>query len=234
VTVIRVIDFETTGIPSEADKHAICEIGWCDVTMDSGGAVAIGDPSSTLVDPGRPISVEAMAVHHIRDAEVAGKRPAVEVLAGLCHGTDVFVAHKADFEQSFFDGLGRPFVCSYKSALRVWPDAPTHSNQVLRYWLGIELDPALALPAHRAGPDAYVTAHILSALLARCSLEDMIRWSAGPALLVTCYLKKHRGVKWKDVPADYLRWVAENITDDRDIRATAKYWLRAATSGAAP
>ena len=49
-------------------------------------------------------------------------------------------------------------------ALRVWPEAPRHSNQVLRYWRGMRLDHARAMPPHRAGPDAWVTAHILADL----------------------------------------------------------------------
>jgi len=36
---------------------------------------------------------------------------------------------------------------------------------VLRYWRNLVLDPALAMPPHRAGPDAYVTACLLAELL---------------------------------------------------------------------
>ncbi len=43
-------------------------------------------------------------------------------------------------------------------AMHVWPDAPRHSNQVLRYWRNLVLDNALAMLPHRAGPDAWVTA----------------------------------------------------------------------------
>lgn len=30
--------------------------------------------------------------------------------------------------------------------MHVWPDAPRHSNQVLRYWRNLVLDNALAMP----------------------------------------------------------------------------------------
>ena len=49
-----------------------------------------------------------------------------------------------------------------------------HSNQVLRYWLGLRLDADLAMPPHRAGPDAYVTAHLLLRMMALASVEQMI------------------------------------------------------------
>src|SRR5262245_25865334 len=40
-----------------------------------------------------------------------------------------------------------PWLCTYKSALRAWPDAPRHSNSVLRYWLGIDIPPDPLMPA---------------------------------------------------------------------------------------
>ena len=43
-------------------------------------------------------------------------------------------AHNADFETKFFEPM-LPVICTYKAALRVWPDAPSHSNGALRYWL---------------------------------------------------------------------------------------------------
>jgi exodeoxyribonuclease X len=45
----------------------------------------------------------------------------------------------SSFERSF---LERHFgdaiwVCTYKCALRIWPDLPSHGNQALRYHLGL-------------------------------------------------------------------------------------------------
>ena len=39
------------------------------------------------------------------------------------------------------------------------------------------------LPAHRAGPDAYVTAHHLRDMLAEASVEQLLVWSQEPGLL---------------------------------------------------
>ena len=75
-------------------------------------------------------------------------------------GVDVFVAHKWAFEAQWLEEhlQGRPAICTYKAALRLWPEAPGYSNQVLRYWLRPkDLNPAVASGAHRALPDAYVT-----------------------------------------------------------------------------
>ena len=72
-------------------------------------------------------------------------------------------------------------MCTYKCALRLWPELPSHSNQVIRYERRPHvLDRALGLPAHRAGPDAYVTAHHLRDMLDLVGLEQLIAWSAEP------------------------------------------------------
>jgi exodeoxyribonuclease X len=112
-------------------------------------------------------------------------------------------AHRAAFEQRWcLPALtGRtPWICTYKCALRLWPEAPTHSNQGLRYFRRPEgLDRATSLPAHRAGPDAYVTAHLLRDMLALATLEQLLAWSAEPALLPRVPFGPHRGRSWRDL-----------------------------------
>lgn len=224
--IIRCIDFETTGIPSPTTPQAIVEAGWCDFDAQRDGGT-IGEPRNMIVNPGRPIPPEASAVHHIVDRDVAGAPPQASALAALSDGVTFWAAHVADFESEFFGG--KPLVCTFKAALRVWPDAPGHKLQELRYWLRLDdredFDPLFAMPPHRAAPDAYVCAFVLRELLGHVSLGDIERWSRGRALLVTCFFKKYRGVRWSDVPHDYLEWVIENIKDDPDVRATARFYL---------
>lgn len=230
--LIRVIDTETTGLPEEPDQHGphrICEIGWQDIHIRESGARELGDRSAMLVDPLRPISIEAMAAHHITDAMVKGK-PKIEEIIERCfltRGVDVFAAHFADFDKKFFCPEGIPWIDTYKVGLRTLRDAPSHKNQALRYYMDLELDDGAAQPPHRAGPDAYVTGNVLLALLARASVEDMIRWSDGPALLVRIGFGEHRGKRWEEVPQSYLEWIVRNFNaaEDRDNRANAKYHL---------
>lgn len=223
-----VLDVETTGIPSEEDPHAVIEVGWCVIDDHGGGEVVIGEPQSMLVDPKRKIDIEAKAVHHITEEMLKGSPPP-EV--GFRHATetapDVWVAHNADFERQFFGGGDKPWLCTFKAACRVFPDAPSFSNQVLRYWLDVNLDAGLAEPTHRAGPDAYVTAHLLAELLrSGTPVDEMIRWSKGPALLPRIMFGKHRGQKWNAVPTDYLRWIADKSDMDKDVKANARHWIK--------
>lgn len=64
--VVRVIDLETAGNgPTD-----VCEIGWQDVVHDPdhGWQVSADSRGALFVNPGRPISPDTMAVHHILDA----------------------------------------------------------------------------------------------------------------------------------------------------------------------
>lgn len=212
--IIRCIDFETTGIPTDDDKHAIVEIGWCDLGKIS---------KSVLCNPGRPIPPEAMAVHHITDAMVASATGD----ASAIDGADYYVAHNADYERQFYQ-TDKPVICTYKVALRLWPDAPSHGLQFLRYFLSLDVDPEQASPPHRAGPDAHVCAGLMQRILdeGNVTLDDMVRWSSGPALLPRINFGKHRGAKWDEVPVDYLQWIADKSDMDRDVKANARHWLK--------
>lgn len=218
--LIRVVDFETTGFPPEA---AVCEIGWYDV--DEGGVLP-NSRGSMFVNPRREMSIEARAVHHIRDADLVDAAPIEHGFLALMSGEpDYFAAHNAKFEQEFFAGGSIPWICTLKVARRIWPDAPSYSNQVLRYYLGLELDDCDAMPPHRAAPDAFVTAHILAQAMAMATPGDMAAWTSKPSLLPRVTFGKHRGAKWADVPRDYLEWIAKQSDMDPDVKFTAKHHL---------
>lgn len=228
--LLRLVDMETTGLPPNA---AVCEVGWCDVTgtvVDPTSGLTqwvVGEPRSLLVNPGRTIPPEAMAVHHIRDRDVADAPPIAQGFMSLTNGSpDAFVAHNASFEQAFFAGGWTPWICTLKAGRRLWPDAPSHTNSVLRYWLGLELDDELAMPPHRAGPDAYVTAHILVKALEHATVSDLISWTRQPSILPRVTFGKHRGTEWGKVPLDYLEWCVRQNDMDPDVKATAKHHLQ--------
>jgi exodeoxyribonuclease X len=135
------------------------------------------------------------------------------------------VAHNSAFEQQFItptitDAL--PWICTYKVALRIWPDAPRHTNQVLRYWLGLKLPAEHAMPPHRAGPDAWVTANLLAAMMPLASVEDMIAWTLEPKLMPNIPFGKHRGMAWSEAPQDYLNWMVRQTDMDQDAIWNAK------------
>lgn len=220
--VLRVIDFETTGMepPSEVVEAAIC-----DVTGD-GAVWTVGEPRSWLCAVSA-IPPEVRAVHHIGMADLAGCEPfRREMMVAGEQTPSAMVAHNYEFEAKFLGEHGLPTLCTLKAAYRVWPDAPGHSNSVLRYWLEdqglLSLDVAKAMPPHRAGPDAYVTAHILKALLTRATGREMIAWTREPRLLPTCPLGKFRGKPWPEVEAGFLSWMLAQPTMEADLKWNAE------------
>ena len=215
---LRVLDFETTG----GQGREVIEAATVDLEPSVGGW-QVGGIRSQLFRPDGPVSVQARAVHHIPDSMLRDATPASTdiIEAFLCEGAPVhtYVAHHAEFERSFLPTLSNAnWICTAKTSRRAWPLAPSYSNQVLRYWLGLNLDPEMALPAHRAGPDAYVTAHILQQLLAAEALETLVEWSGQPSVVS---FGKHKGKPWSEVPHTYLEWMvgAEGMSDRRKAGA---------------
>ena len=224
MTIIRVIDFETTG--TEPPEAEVCEVGYCDLAQ-IGGEWVVETPQTWLCGV-KAMPPEVRAVHHISLAEVEGLEPfsAGNMLASGNSYVSAYAAHNAEFEAKFLP-FDLPLICTYKSALRAWPHAPSHSNGALRYWLEdqglIAPDHALTQPAHRAGPDAYVTAHILQALLkAGHTGRDMVAWTKEPRLLPVCPLGKFRGTPWPEVEAGFLGWMLRQPTMEPDLKWNAE------------
>ena len=233
MTRIRVIDLETTGIGPE---HEVVEIAAVDVVGSD--LVIVG---SDLVRPSIPIPPEASAVHHILDDHVGGCAQFEDLLPYYLDvdgnvGVEAFAAHNWQFESQWLGNTlgGRPAICTFKCAVRLWPEAPAHNNQCLRYWLRPKgLSAVIANSSHRAFPDAYVTGFLLRELLERASLEELIEWTINPVLLPRITFGKHRGSDWKDVPLDYLDWLIAQRDMNPDVRFTAQHHRRNCISRAA-
>lgn len=221
---VRVIDLETAG----GGPYDVCEIGWQDVALGRDGRWRVDDQrGALLVNPGRAISADTMAVHHIRDVDVAGapfwKQIAPSVLRPEC-GVAALAAHRAGFEMRYCTPSltgGARWICTWKCALRMWPDLPRFSNQMLRYQRMPEgLVHELYLPAHRAMPDAYVTAHHLRDMLNEAPLDQLLLWSGEPGLLPRVPSGPDRGKDWDQVSEVALHALARDR--DVDIRFSAE------------
>jgi exodeoxyribonuclease X len=228
---LRVVDFETTGTPEDRQRGkavGIVEAAFCDV--DEAGIVS--RPTTMLVNPGIAIPPEARAVHHISDDMVAGAidpGKACMILMGGMEPGDIFCAHHAEFERSFFAGGAFPWICTMKCAKHLWPDAPSFSNQALRYYLNLEEDFAwseLTLPPHRAGPDCYVTAHILARQVLMKHPQKLIELTGAPVLQLTVRFGQNYGKKWEEMDFGFLDWCVNKAAHiDAEAKHTARHWL---------
>ncbi|HEV3164613.1 MAG TPA: exonuclease domain-containing protein [Isosphaeraceae bacterium] len=150
-------DLETTGLFAETDR--VVEIGA--VRFDASGCEL--DRFQRLVNPGRPMSPAAQAVHGISDADVAEAPPAREVLPAFLAflgepGPTQLLAHNAAFDAGFLGhelaraGLLAPshaIIDTLALARRLWPSTPNHRLDTLAKLAG--LDPS---GVHRAVTDS--------------------------------------------------------------------------------
>ncbi len=160
-----VLDLETTG--AKAPPCRVTEIGAFKV---SDGKVI--DDFQTLVDPETPIPAFITGLTGISNEMVATAPKFREISGRLLEfiGDSVMVAHNAPFDMSFLNHeigrvyedyrLANPALCTVQLSRRLLPDIENHKlNTVARHY---EID---LRNHHRAGDDAFATAHIFLNLL---------------------------------------------------------------------
>ena len=226
---IRVIDLETTGF---APPEGIVEIGSHDVIVEQIDehrySVEIDKESmrQTYVNPERVCSAEVMAVHHLTPEDWE-KAPTLSEALPIFAGADIYCAHNAKFEQQWLNFGDAPWICTYKSALKAFPKAPKHTNQVLRYHLGLCMsrDERDLFP-HRAWPDAWVTAHLLCRMLDDHPIDKLLEWSGAPIVLEKVTFGKYKDQHWRDVPSDYLKYMLSGTNLRQDVADTCRHHLK--------
>lgn len=234
-----VLDTETTGL-NPKEGAALLEVAWLLVEKVPGEADmwATGEHDEYKIAFEGEIPPEARAVHHISPEEVRPGAPGVcerdGVVYSMCDAWedgDVYVAHNAKFDEQFLEELPGPWICTYRCAKHLIPDAPRHSNQVLRYYLGLEPRPDLieGLAPHRALYDIAVTGEILIHLLTLAPPEELIRLSTAPILEKKCGFGTHKDKLWSEVPRSYLEWILfksdmPTDPDKMDVVYTARHY----------
>ena len=167
------VDTETTGL--DPASHALVEVAT--VVIDAQGVI---DRWTSLVDPGRPIPADAVAVHGITDAMVAGAPPPAQVAADLRRrcGDLPLVLHNALFDLPFLVALmrraGQPAllnpIIDTLGLARGLTGLGGNSLGALAERLGLPRE-----PRHRALGDAMTTARVFLALVERWEHERGVR-----------------------------------------------------------
>jgi DNA polymerase III epsilon subunit-like protein len=133
------LDTETTGTGADDRLSQIA------FKPDEGPAIC------DLFNPGKPISIDAMAIHHITNKMVEDK-PAFmgsrvyDRLKDLVDDeNNVIVAHNAKFDMQMLhmEGISSPrVICTLKLARHLDSAGviPKYNLQYLRYYLGLEID----------------------------------------------------------------------------------------------
>jgi exodeoxyribonuclease X len=223
-----VVDTETSDL-EPAKGATILELAWMRLTCNDTNWMPV-EAYETYVQYNGPINPHAQASHHINPSDLRPERAitrndAVSKLLGDIEPDTFIVAHNADFDSKFLPEIvHNPWICTYRCAKKIWPNAPGYSNQVLRYWLQIKPDLSLAPTVrprapHQALYDVATTTGILLKMLEKHPPAELFQFSQ-PTLLKTIEFGKHKGTPFTQVPKDYLVWLADQPKLDQDVKFT--------------
>ena len=220
------LDTETTG-KDEDDR--LCQLAY---KTEEGTVV------NELFNPGKPISIEAMSIHHItndivKDKPLFQQSETKKNLHKLLEETDnVLVSHNVKFDVEMLNREGihpNKVICTLKLARFLDEDGviPKYNLQYLRYYLKLNVEAV----AHDASGDVVVLEALFHRIHAKMiekfgtdAVDQMIEISSKPFLIKRMPFGKHQGIKMEDIPVDYLNWLYTTDLDE-DLEYTVNHFL---------
>jgi exodeoxyribonuclease X len=209
-------DTETTG---NGEDDRICQLA----VKERGVSTPI---INATYKPPLPISIEAMAIHHITEKMVADRplfvdAPEYADIKELFESPETLaIAHNAVFDVGMLareNIMPRNIICTYKVASGLDPDdlIPKYQLQYLRYLLKLEVEAV----AHDAFGDVLVLEAVFERLFQKAAqvhgseevgIAEMMAMSARPMLFSTLRFGKYKGKRIEDVArtdSSYLEWL---------------------------
>lgn len=177
-TVFVMMDTETTD-PNHPKVIELAGLRWS-------YADGFLEGKETFVHPGEKIHPASMAIHHIRNEDVAGAPRMEEIDREWDEwvGDSIILAYNSDYDQGVLSSVAlgqKTWMDVYRMAMHFWSFGQLNDDgfpltsfkqQELRYWLGV---PPTTGDAHRAMADIQVTAHIVHRVIDKyleCGLPD--------------------------------------------------------------
>jgi len=148
------LDTETTGT-DEDDRL-------CQIAFKSEAGLIVNE----LFNPGRPISIEAMCIHHITN-EMVKHKPQFKNSAAwkklkdlIVNENKIIVAHNAKFDVAMLKKENihpQKTICTYKLArfLDTEGKIPEYNLQYLRYFLSLNVDASPHVTLHLPSPCSF-------------------------------------------------------------------------------
>ena len=236
-----VLDTETTGFDVENDR--VIELGMLLFEFDpvSGAIHQVLEVFDELEDPGFEIPPASIAVHHITDDMVRGKRIDDARVASFLKNVDVVIAHNASFDRPFVEARWPVFEtlnwgCSIKDI--DWREEGFGSAK-LEYLLSTQ---GYFYEAHRAETDCWALIALLNQVLpqsqqtALLALLEKLNQAQQKVYAInspfeTKDMLKARGYRWSpdlrcwsrvlasapDMQQE-LSWLKKNVYGDRNAR----------------
>lgn len=160
-----------------------------------------------------PITLGALATHHILDKEIADK-PSYETFK-MPESIEYLIGHNIDYDikaiQKCKPDLQVKGICTLALSRMVWPDLP-HNLTAMYYHVmdDLELARKHLRHAHNAKADIYFTGVMLKAIVEKLGIKDMqslYLFSEQARIPTKITFGKHKGMAIKDLPSDYVVWL---------------------------
>lgn len=199
-----IFDTETTG----TDTADIIEAAW--LKVDQPTSLAIVEQFEQRYRPTHPISLGALAVHHIYDEELVDCPPCSQF--SLPTDAQYLIGHNVDYD---WERCGKPEIkriCTLALSRRLLPALDSHSQSALMYYFFRPHARERLKNAHSALIDVENCRYLLQALL-KLVPEPINDWEQLWLLSEQARLPqhmpfgKHKGVPITELPLDYQDWV---------------------------
>jgi exodeoxyribonuclease X len=198
-----IFDTETTGLESPE----VIEAAWLRVDVN---CAVLDDSFASRYRPSKPITLGAMATHHIVDADLVNEPPSSSFR--LPDDVEYLIGHNVDFD---WGAIGKPDVKRIDvlaMCRAIWPEADSHSQGAMLYLL-IDHERARTMlhEAHSALADVFncraILIHVLRKVGPFATFDDL--WQASERMRVPTKINfgKHRGMAIRDLPRDYRQWL---------------------------
>ena len=199
---IAVIDTETT----DANEPELIEVAALMVSNDPCKLKKISEYEERF-KPSKPISIGAMAVHHIMDEDLTECKPsAAFVFPG---GVDFIVGHNIDFDWEVVGSPDVKRICTLALSRDLWPELDTHNLSALLYHFERGIARNKLKDAHSAKADCLVCMDILWHIIKATGITTWPElWAVSEKARVPKRMPmgKHKGVLMAEVPQDYKDW----------------------------
>ena len=197
-----IFDVEAT----DKNDAVIIEAASLDVT--SLNPFEVGNPWVQRYNPGKPISLGALATHHIMDEELINC-PASSSFR-LPAGTKYLIGHNIDFDWVVIGSPEVKRICTLALARSLWPDLDSHTQSALLYYFERDTARDQLRNAHSALADVWICSKIVAQIIDKLhpiSLDALWEMSEKARIPKTMPYGKHKGELISQVPSDYKQWL---------------------------
>ncbi|WP_347455664.1 putative quorum-sensing-regulated virulence factor [Acinetobacter thermotolerans] len=176
-----------------------------------------------------PISLGAMAVHHILPSDIEG-RPDCRTFK-LGSDVKILIGHNVDYDirvlKQCDPSIKIQGICTLALARSVWPELDSHTLGALYYHVMPDKQEARRhlRSAHSARADIYFTGVILKHIVKALGIKDMkslFLMSEGARLPKIMTFGKYKGTALNELPPEYVEWLLKQDNLDPYLEKALK------------